>query len=536
MMPDERRLDEKDVAPKSDFPAKAPPAAGVLPSTGSARLEKRDLALIGGLALFKILIHLPVLTRYGYHHDELYFIACGQHLSFGYVDHAPLVPWIARLATTLFGPSLFGLRIFSVLAGAAAVFLAGLIARRMGGGRFAQAMACLAMIFAPVYLRAGNMLCLPAFEVLFWTLTFYFLLRIIQEDNPRLWPWVGVALGIGLLNKHSMLFLGFGLAVGLALTPLRKYYRSLRLYAAAGIALVFFLPNLVWQAAHGWPTLGFVVNLHAGVMSRISPFQFLFGQILYIGILSAVLWIWGLVYVFGKKGRAFRLFGWIWLTVFVMLLLSGSKIYYLAPAYPPLLAAGSVALEAWIRDKGRPRLKPAAMALLFASGLALSPVSLPYLSIDRTEKYVQTVTLGALKNIYELTGDLRGMFGWRQRVDAVAEVYRSLPPEQQKRTIIFASDYGSAGVVDLFGPSLGLPHAYSLNLSYWLWGPPKEPYDTVIGVGFGPETMAKLFNRVDVAAKVDLKNVNSWETPFYVTIGRDPKFSLAAIWPKNRPW
>jgi 4-amino-4-deoxy-L-arabinose transferase-like glycosyltransferase len=506
------------------------------PTPPTARLEKRDLALIGGFALLKILIHLPVLTRYGFHHDELYFIACGQHLSFGYVDHAPLVPWIARLATTLFGPSLFGLRIFSVLAGAAAVFLAGLIARRMGGRRFAQAMACLAMLLAPVYLRAGNMLCLPAFEVLFWALTFYFLVRIIQEGNPRLWLWVGLALGIGLLNKHSMLFLGFGLAVGLALTPLRKYYRSPWLYAAAGVALIFFLPNLVWQAAHGWPTLGFVVNLHAGVMSRISPFQFLFGQLLYIGPLSAVLWIWGLLYVFGKKGRALRLLGWIWLTVFVVLLLSGSKIYYLAPAYPPLLAAGSVALERWIREKGRGWLRPAAIALLVCSGLALSPLSLPYLSIDRTERYIQTVTLGALKNIYELTADLHGMFGWQQRVDAVAEVYRSLPPEERTRTIIFASDYGEAGAVDLFGPSLGLPHAYSLNLSYWLWGPPTEPYDTVIGVGFRPETMEKIFNRVEVAAKVDLENVNSWETPFYVIVGRDPKVSLEAIWPKNRPW
>lgn len=496
----------------------------------------RDLAMVGGLSLFKVLIHLPVLTRYGYHHDELYFIACGQHLSFGYVDHAPLVPWIARLATTLFGPSLFGLRIFSVLAGAAAVFLTGLIARRMGGGRFAQAMACLAMICAPVFLRADNLLCLTAFEGLFWTLTFYFLLRIIQEDNPRLWAWAGLAMGLGLLNKHSMLFLGFGLAAGLALTPLRKYFRSLWLYAAAGIALAFFLPNIIWQAGHGWPTLGFVINLHAGVMSRISQPQFLFGQLLYIGPLSALLWIWGLVYLFGRKGREFRIFGWIWLIVFVMLLLSGSKIYYLAPAYPALLAAGSIALERWILEKGRPRLRPAAAVLLVLSGLALAPLSLPMLSIDRTEKYVQTVTLGALKNIYELTGDLRGMFGWRERVDAVAEVYRSLPPEERSRTILLAPHYGAAGAVDLFSRSLGLPHAWSMNLSYWLWGPPREPYDTVIGVGFSPETMRKIFNRVEVAAELDLKNVNPGQTPFYVTVGRDPKVSLKDIWPKNRPW
>lgn len=499
-------------------------------------LHRRDLTLIGGLALLKFLIHLPVLTRYGYHHDELYFIACGQHLSFGYVDHAPLVPWLARLAEAVFGQSLFGLRIFSVLAGAAAVFLTGLIVRRMDGGRWAQAMACLAMILGPVFLRAGNMLCLPAFEVLFWTLVFYFLLRIIQDDDVRFWPWVGLALGLGLLNKHSTLFLGFGLAVGLTLTPLRKYFRSPWLYAAAGIALLLFVPNLIWQAGHGWPTLGFVVNLRAGVMSRISQFQFLFGQLLYIGLFSAVLWIWGLVFVFGRKGRPLRLFGWIWLSVFVLLILSGSKIYYLAPAYPPLLAAGSAALEGWIREKARPRLKPASVALLLVSGSAFFPLSLPMLSVDKTEKYIQTVTLGALKNIYELTADLRGMFGWQERVDAVAEVYGRLTPEEQKRTIIFAADYGNAGAIDFLGGARGLPRAFSLSMTYWMWGPPKEPFDTVIGIGFDFETMEKIFKQVQVAAKLDLKNVKPWQTPFTVIVGRDLEASLEAIWSKNRPW
>jgi 4-amino-4-deoxy-L-arabinose transferase-like glycosyltransferase len=505
-------------------------------ATAPAAMPRRDLTLIGGLAILKILIHLPVLTRYGYHHDELYFIACGQHLSFGYVDHAPLVPWIARLAEALFGQSLFGLRIFSVLAGAVAVLLTGLIVRRMGGGRFAQAMACLAMILAPVFLRAGNMLCLPAIEVLFWTLTFYLLLRIIQDDNARLWPWVGLVLGLGLLNKHSTLFLGFGLAVGLALTPLRKYFRSPWLYAAAGIALVLFLPNLIWQAGHGWPTLGFIINLRAGVMSRISPFQFLFGQLLYIGPLSAVLWIWGLLFLFGRRGKPFRLLGWIWLSVFVLLLLSGSKIYYLSPAYPPLLAAGSVAVEGWIQRKARPWLKPVAMGLLLAAGAALAPLSLPMLSIERTESFVRTITFGKLQNIYELTGDLRGMFGWQERVDAVAEVYQSLTPEERKRTIIFAAGYENAGAVDLFGKALGLPRAYSLSMTYWMWGPPKEPFDTVICVGFSPETAGKIFNQVRVAAKLDLKNVNPWDTPFYVAVCRDPKVPFEKLWSMNRPW
>ena len=447
-------------------------------------LHRRDLTLIGGLALLKFLIHLPVLTRYGYHHDELYFIACGQHLSFGYVDHAPLVPWLARLAEAVFGQSLFGLRIFSVLAGAAAVFLTGLIVRRMDGGRWAQAMACLAMILGPVFLRAGNMLCLPAFEVLFWTLVFYFLLRIIQDDECPVLA-LGRA-GPGTRPAQQAFDTVPGLRAGRRFDPdsVAQVFPLTLALCRGRDRPASFCSNLIWQAGHGWPTLGFVVNLRAGVMSRISQFQFLFGQLLYIGLFSAVLWIWGLVFVFGRKGRPLRLFGWIWLSVFVLLILSGSKIYYLAPAYPPLLAAGSAALEGWIREKARPRLKPASVALLLVSGSAFFPLSLPMLSVDKTEKYVQAVTLGALKNIYELTADLRGMFGWQERVDAVAEVYGRLTPEEQKRTIIFAADYGNAGAIDSPGRGRGLPRAFSLSMTYWMWGPPKEPFDTVIGIGF----------------------------------------------------
>ena len=497
---------------------------------------RQDLAIIGGLAFLKILIHLPVLGRYGYHHDELYFIACGQHLSLGYVDHAPLLPWIARLAATLFGQSLVGFRISSVLAGAATIFLVGLIARRMGGGRLAQVATCLAMITALVYLRAGSVLCLPAFEIFFWTLTFYFLVRIVQEDSPRLWPLVGLAVGLGLLNKHAMLFLGCGLVVGLAVTPLRKHFRSPRLYAAGGIALLFLIPNLIWQAGHGWPTFGFLIRLRPDVTSSISRLQFFFGQPLLIGPLNAVLCIWGLAYLFSKKGKPFRLFGWIWLFVFGLLALWGSKIYYLAPAYPALLAAGSVAMEQWSLRKVRPWLKPAAVGALLATGLTFAPLSLPVLSLDQTERLVQTVTFGALKNVYKAIDVWRSMFGWQERIDAVAEVYHSLTLEEQKRTIIFANNYGNAGAIDLFGQARGLPHASSFDMTYWIWGLPKDPYDIIIGVGFQPEIVEKIFNRVQVAAKRNLKNVNPWQTPFYVTICRDPKVSLEEMRLTSRPW
>jgi len=526
-------------------PSRGSEAPSVLPggSTGNgvagppAPLTRADLALLGGLGLVKLLIHLPVLHRYGYHHDELYFIACGQHLSFGYVDHAPLVPWIARLATTLFGESLVGLRILSTLVGAAAVVLLGLLVRRMGGGRFAQVLACTAMLVAPVFLRTGNLLCIPAFEPLFWLACSYLLVRIIQENDQRLWLWVGLAAGLGLTNKHSMLFFGFGLIAALLLTPLRRFFRSPWLYAGGAVTVLILLPNLIWQARNDWPTFVFLLNLNSRVMEDISAVQFVAGQFLYLAPLSALIWISGLVYLlFSRHGRPYRALGWIYVAVFLLLMVVKSKIYYLAPAYPALLAAGGIAIERFTRRRRAAWLQPATVALITLGGLAMAPVSLPALSIDATDRYVDTVTFGAFDNIYELTGDLHGMFGWPERVEAVAEVYDSLSPEEKERTMLFAAGYGNAGVVDYFGRQRGLPQAVSFDQSYWLWGYPDSPVETVIGVGFSLEFLEQIYEEVEVAASVELENVNPHQTPFVVTLCRRPKITMDEIWPQVRPW
>lgn len=504
---------------------------------GTKPWYKSDMVFLLSLAVFKILIHLPVLTRYGYHQDELYFIACGQHLAFGYVDHAPFIPWIAYLATTLFGESIFMLRIFATLSTAAAVVVTGLLVRRLGGGRFAQLTACVTMIIAPVFLRTGNMLCLPAFEPLFWVLAAYLLVRIIQEDNPKLWPYLGLVVGIGLLNKHSMLFFGFGLVVGLLLTPLRKHFKSPWLYAAGGIVILLFLPNLIWQINNGWPTFHFMLNLNAGVMSGISTLLFLAGQLLYLHPFNAVIWTAGLVFfLFTKAGKQYRVLGWIWLAVFVLLVFTKSKIYYLAPAYPMLLAGGGIAVERWVSRKGKNWFKHAIITILLIGGMGMAPLSLPIFNIDTTEKYINGMTFGAFKNIYEVTKDLRSMFGWKERVAAVADVYDRLPPEEQERTVIFAAGYGNAGAIDYLGKSHGLPNAVSLAMTYWIWGYPEGPVDTVIGVGFSKKTMDKLFEEVELAAEVELKNVNPWNNPFPVTLCRKPKLDLQHLWEKNRPW
>ena len=505
--------------------------------SGTLAWYRNDLTVLAGLALFTLFVHLPVLTRYGYHHDELYFIACGRHLSVGYVDHAPLVPWIAWLSTTLFGESLFALRILATLSTAMTVFMVGLLVKRLGGGRFAQVVAGIGMIIAPVFLRTGNMLCLPAFEPLFWVLASYMVVRIIQENNPRLWLWVGIIVGAGMLNKHSMLFFGFGLVVGMLLTPMRKHFKSPWLYASGGVVLLMTLPNLIWQIIHGWPTLNFILNLKAGVMSGISALQFLAGQLLYLHPFNVVLWISGLVYfLFSKTGKSYRILGWIWVSVFILLLVTKSKIYYMAPAYAAIIAGGGMAVEKWALKKGKKWLKPAFISFLLIGGILLGPISVPYMDIDTTENYINAITFGQFKNIYELTADLRGMFGWEKRVKTVADVFNSLSPAEQKQTVIWAFGYGNAGAIDWYGKKYGLPNAVSLSMTYWLWGIPEGKGDIVIGMGIRKENIEHIFEQVETAAEVKLEHVNPWQTPFSVVVCRSPKSLLPEIWKKNRPW
>jgi 4-amino-4-deoxy-L-arabinose transferase-like glycosyltransferase len=461
------------------------------------------------VALVKLLVHVPVLHRYGFHQDEFYFIACGDHLSFGYVDHAPLVPWIARLATTLFGESLVGLRIFATLAGALTIILIGALVNRLGGGRFAQLLACTAWLVAPVSLRTGNMLTIPSFEPLFWLVGALVLVRILQEDDPQRWA-----------------------------TPrLRRHLRTPWPWIGGAIALLVFLPNLIWQVQHDWPTASFLRGLNESVMAGISKLQFLAGQLLYLNPLASFVWIWGLVFLFSRAGKPYRALGVIWLSVFLLLLATDSKIYYLSPAYPPIVAAGGLAIERWVAAAERRGFwRPVFVGLPIVGGLMLAPMALPFLSIQVTDRYVNAVTFGAMDNIYELTGDLHAMFGWPERVEVLAEVWEAIPPETQSRTVLLAAGYGNAGAIDLLGRKLGLPRASSLSQTYWIWGLPKDPIETVIAVDFGKETLERIFDEVEVVREIELADVNPSDTPFVVARCRQPKIALEELWALNRSW
>src|SRR5262245_9789077 len=309
-----------------------------------ARVSAR---LLGGvLAALTLVGHVATSRGYGYFRDEFYYLACAARPALGYVDHPPLTPLVTRGIRALLGDSLPALRLLPALAAAAVVYLAGWMARVFGGGRLAVATASVPVMLAPIFLGVFSVLTTNALEVLFWTLATAILVRLLERDDPRLWLPLGVVLGLGLENKHSVVFLAAGVFAGVLVTPARRHLATPWPWLGAAVAAVLFLPHLVWQAAHGWPTLEFLANARRLKNLAQPPLAFVAEQVLVLNPLAAPVWIAGLGFLlFARAAARWRALGWAYLVVLVLIVAGGGKAYYLAPIYPLLFAAGGVACE-----------------------------------------------------------------------------------------------------------------------------------------------------------------------------------------------
>lgn len=492
-----------------------------------------ETLLLAGLPLCKLGLHLLLSGRYGYHVDELYFIACGRHLAFGYVDHPPLVPWVARLSGELFGYSLISLRLFPALAGALALLLTLLIVRQFGGGRFAQSAAGLAMLVAPVYLRSGSLLCLPAFEVFFWTLGAYLLVRLAKTQDARLWLLVGAVAGIGLLNKHTMLVWGLGVGTGLLLPPQRRWLRNPYLWSGTLLALLIFLPNLVWQHQHDWPTLEFIRRIDTSMLAGIPRSLFLLGQVLYLHPLALPVWATGLVFFFTTPGRPYRTLGWVYIAALVVFLVRHGKPYYLAPAYPALFAGGAVLLEQCFQRYSRRWARPVLLVGLGTGGAFTSFFALPVLPLPLTDALLGRM-LGAIVQPSDLTGEFHQQYGWEELVDQVAAVYHSLPAEEQQAGVLLTRNYSQAAALDFFGPSRSLPPTVSGHLSYYLWGPGQREGKVLIACGLARRHLEPFFGEITEVGRTFHSLALGHDNNLPIYLCRSPRQPVQEFFPALR--
>jgi 4-amino-4-deoxy-L-arabinose transferase-like glycosyltransferase len=356
---------------------------GLRRGPGERRSGTGATAILVYLALLKVVVHLLTAGNYGYFRDEFYYVAAGERLDLGYVEFPPFVAVVADISRFLLGDSQVALRFLPALAGALVVVLAGLMARELGGGRFAQGLAALATLVAPTFLAMGTFLSMDAFDQLFWASAAYVLLLILGRDRPRLWILFGLVAGLGLLTKVTMLFFGFAVFVALLLAPARRHPLTPWPWLGGAIAFVFLIPYVFWQTEHGWPTLEFWGN-YGGKVAPTSPAGVFVQQVLTTNPATLPIWLAGLYYyLFSSAGKPYRSLGWIYVLLFALFALQNAKFYFLAPAYPMLFAAGGVVIERFVRQRGRAWLKPAYASILVVSGVVIAPLTVvPVLPVE----------------------------------------------------------------------------------------------------------------------------------------------------------
>ncbi|MBX7260009.1 MAG: glycosyltransferase family 39 protein [Candidatus Hydrogenedentes bacterium] len=486
------------------------------------------VSVIMGVCLF--LFHFVTHRQYGLHGDELYFIVCGSRPAWGYVDHPPFVPMVARVATMLMGTNLVAIRFFPALALGLGCTLTGWLARRLGGGRYAEFLASLSFACAPMLLRTGAFLNIPCFEVLFWLLAAHLLVTLCQRDDARWWVAVGVVAGLALLNKHTTLFLGTGLAVGILLTERRKDLFTPWPFLGAVIAFIIFLPNLRWQYDNDWATLEFVRNLNASEMQGTSRALFVVSQILLMNPINALIWIAGIIFFMSKAGHPYRLLGWVFVTVMAILLVFKAKVYYSLPAYPMLLAGGAVLLERRFDSRFRRYARVMLPAAITAMGAVFVPVVCPVGTLDWKERYISRVLGFIVDSPTELTFDFRYQLGRNEQIQAFHTIYESLDEQERGECTVLSGEYGVASEVNVLGRSMGLPLAISGNNSYYLWGPQGASGACVIAFGFDEDFLRRLFGDVRVAGEAPCPWGNEAPALRPIYLCRKPVAPLEQMW------
>jgi hypothetical protein len=477
-------------------------------------------APLGAVGIAVALLLLAFAGRYGYSRDELYFLRAGRELAFGYVDQPPLTPLLARAMDELFPGSLVGLRLPSALAAGLLVLVTGLIARELGGGRTAQLLAAASMAVSSVLLIASHLLTTTTVDLLAWTALSWLLVRALRDGGP-VWLVTGAVAGVALQNKVQPVFLLAAVVLGVLAVGPRPALRSPWPWLGGLLALAVWAPNLVWQAANGWPQMELVQAIAGGSSGTSEPwYLFVPFQLVLVSPLLVPVWVAGWWRLARDPGlRTWRSFAVAYVVVAVLFLVTGGKPYYLAGLYPVLLAAGADPVVTWTRRGARRVRAGLVIAALGLSLLVDGTLGLPVVPVERL----------AGTPVVDVNYDAGETVGWPQLVALV----RAAHDGAGDRAVVLTRNYGQAGAVDRFAPDLG--PAYSGHNSYWTWGPPSEDADAVVAVGIDRDRLARWFGTVEEAGRVDNGvGLDNDEQGTPVLVGTDRRVPWSEIWPELR--
>lgn len=497
-------------------------------------------SLVGLLSAVAVAIHLIAawMGGYGIFRDELYYVACANHLDIGYVDHPPLSIWVLAAWKLLFGESLFAIRVLPGVCSGIATFIVGVIARGFGGEKYAVALACLAFMFAPILLAFFGLFSMNSFDVLLWALAFLTLQRLARDHRPADWYRLGLVVGLGALNKISMLWLGAGIFIGFVLTPNRAALKTKRPWLAGSVAAVLFLPFMLWNITHDFAHLEFIRNASAEKYVSQNPATFFSGLLMLVNPLAAPLWLAGFWFLIVQKGH--RVIGIAVMVVLALLLLNvHSKPEYFASAMTALLPAGAVQFERTLKTRVLYWTRIPYLVCLMGSGVLLMPLTVDVLPIGSFLRYQSALGLTPESNeglqLASLPQHYADRFGWEHMADVVAQVYAALPDTDRHHCLIYGRNYGEAGAIDFFGREAGLPPAISQHNSYWYWSLEHLTQDApIIVIGLNRDRLAEAFEEVQVAAVVRSDFAMPYENNLPVLICRRLRMPILEFWSKRR--
>ena len=486
-----------------------------------------DTSLLWLLALVLFLLHMFTNHQYGFHQDELVVLDNANHLDWGFVEYPPLTPFLARIELELFGFSLVSARTFAALAHSVVLVLTGLMARELGGRQPAQILAALGAAIAPIALIQGSLIQYVTFDFLWSVLIAYLVIRLLKSEDPRWWILVGAVIGLGMMTKYTMVMFVAGLVGGVLLTDARRYVRSPWLWSGVALSLLIFLPNLIWQIRHNFISLEFLSSIHARDVEIGRADGYIIEQFLFCSNPFVIpFWVAGLVYYFrNEAGKRYRTIGWMYVIPFLIYLLTQGRSYYLAPAYPMLIAAGAVVWQGWLDRSNERRAR-------LVRGLTWSGI------------FIGTVIGGALalpiapinSPLWDVTSEVHDTFteqiGWHEMVETVAGIYAALPDDEKPRAGILAAENDEAAALNLYGGEYGLPTAISGSDTFWLRGYGDPPPETIIVLGYTREDIASVAEQCEDAGTITNPYgvENDLRTPPDIFVCRGLLISWPELW------
>jgi hypothetical protein len=493
------------------------------------------------VATFIFLLISATIKPYGFFIDELYFIACAKRPDFGYVDQPPLSLWLLTPVIKLFGHNMLAIRVLPALSMAATVFLTGLLAKRLGGGVVSMLLSGLAVAFLPIFLVFASFYSMNAYEPLIVVSVIFFMVKIVQEDDPRHWLHIGVLAGIGLMMKHTFFLYGFALLLGLFISGKRKLLFNRWLLWGGLACFILVLPNLIWQYVHDFPSLELYRNSFSSKNIEKGYFEVILEQVFFVSPAGFPLWMSGLIALMISKGKPYRfmLFAYLFLII-VMVAGRSSRPDRIVSIYIFLLAYGAVAVEHFLRHPWLRAAQISMAVLLIAGAVILSPIFCPLLPPGQLKQHI--ARLGIKIEIEEgkkgepIPQWLADRIGWRELAGAVGKVYHSLPEDERRNCVIVCDDYGPGGAMEIYAREFGLPPVFATHNSFHSWGPPSDTVKTYIGVSIDAEGTRPLFETMELAGVSLCADCTRPQREIEIYVMRGPLVSIEKMWPEFKEY